>query len=429
MSIPLPNLDDRRFADLVEELRTLIPLYAPQWTQHSPSDPGITIMELMAWLTEMTLYRLNQIPPGLNQKFLKLIGDEVGEPGKAVENLWKPYRAITAPDFEKLAIEANPGRVARARCLFNRNLEHTTDDETGHISVIIVPGTDTIDVKPVPGNDLKSEVLNYLFPRRLITTRLHVVAPQYLDIEIPFQAAAKENIDQILLEERIRQRLHVFLHPISGGGDGNGWPFGRDVIISEIYCVIEKTPGVDYTAKARLIPSAQFINLYFDTVQFEQPLPPGAYVEVKNGRSRFPIAGPPGEGDIRCVTAKGFKQGDRVVATHKHDPYLRQWLILESVSTDNWKELSFNSFQVPENFPAGSIISTEDGKVSSTFSHDIPVSREVTGLEITGFQKGDIITIKKADGTVIKGNIKLTGVERCTDRVFLEENRLPWYIR
>ncbi|NIM16384.1 MAG: hypothetical protein GTO45_30700 [Candidatus Aminicenantes bacterium] len=428
MSIPLPNLDDRRFDDLVEELRTLIPRYVSEWTDHNLSDSGITLMELLVWLTEMTLYRLNQIPTEHYLKFLKLIGESEKEPGKAVESLWKPYRAITAADFERLAIEANPGKVARARCLFNRNLEHTTKDETGHISIIIVPDTDVIDVKPVPGSDLKGEILNYLLPRRLITTRVHVVEPTYLDISIPFQVTAKENIDQTLLEERVRQRLRVFLHPISGGIDGNGWPFGRDVVISEIYRLIEETPGVDYTAEARLIPSAQFIYLYFNTIEFEQSLPPGAYVEAEDGCTRFPIAGPVGGGDIDNVTVKGFKQGDRVKVSHLDDPYHRQWLIVESVSADNWKELRFNSFQVPKTFPAGSIISTEDGNIISTITHDIPPNQEVEKLEITGFQEGEIIGIKEADGTVVMGNIKLTGVERCTDKVFLEENWLPWYI-
>jgi hypothetical protein len=429
MSIPLPNLDDRRFEDLAAELRTLIPRYIPEWTDHNLSDPGITLMELLAWLTEMTLYRLNRIPTEHYLKFLKLIGEGEKEPGEAVESLWKPYRAITVPDFERLAIEANPGKVARAGCLFNRNLEHTTNDETGHISIIIVPDTDIIDVKPVPGSDLKGEILNYLLLRRLITTRVHVVAPEYLDMAVHFQVTAKENIDQISLDKRVKERLRVFLHPISGGIDGNGWPFGRDVVISEIYRMIEETPGVDYTAEARLIPSAQFIYLYFNTVELNQSLPPGAYVEGGDGRTRFPFAGPVGGGDIRNVTVKGFKQGDRAAAAHLNDPYYRKWLKVESISADNWKELRFSPFQVPESFPAGSVISTEDGNIISTIKQDLPANQEVDKLEITGFQEGEIIDIKAADGTVIMANIKLTGVERCTDRVFLEEDRLPWYVQ
>jgi predicted phage baseplate assembly protein len=74
MPLQLPNLDDRRYKDLMEEARGLIPTYAPDWTNHNPSDPGITLVELFAWLAEMQIYRLNRITGRQYRKFLKLIG-------------------------------------------------------------------------------------------------------------------------------------------------------------------------------------------------------------------------------------------------------------------------------------------------------------------------------------------------------------------
>jgi hypothetical protein len=74
MPIPLPNLDDRRWADLVEEGRSLIPLYAPEWTDHNASDPGITLMELFAWVAEMDIYQGNRVPDRHKRKFLELVG-------------------------------------------------------------------------------------------------------------------------------------------------------------------------------------------------------------------------------------------------------------------------------------------------------------------------------------------------------------------
>ena len=53
--IPTPRLDDRTFKDLVDEAIRLIPQYCPDWTNFNPTDPGITLIELFAWLTEMTL--------------------------------------------------------------------------------------------------------------------------------------------------------------------------------------------------------------------------------------------------------------------------------------------------------------------------------------------------------------------------------------
>ena len=77
MPLEAPNLDDRRFADLVEEAKTLIPRYTPEWTDHNLSDPGITMIQLFAWLSDIVLYRLNRVPDRLYIKFLQLIGVEL----------------------------------------------------------------------------------------------------------------------------------------------------------------------------------------------------------------------------------------------------------------------------------------------------------------------------------------------------------------
>ena len=77
MPLQAPNLDDRRWADLFNEARGLIPRYAPDWTDHNESDPGITLLQLDAWLHETILYRLNQLPDRSYIKFLQLLGIEL----------------------------------------------------------------------------------------------------------------------------------------------------------------------------------------------------------------------------------------------------------------------------------------------------------------------------------------------------------------
>jgi len=71
-NLPIPDLDDKTFEELVEEARTRIPLYAPGWTDHNLSDPGITLIDLFAWLAEMQIYSLNLLPDKNYLKFLKL---------------------------------------------------------------------------------------------------------------------------------------------------------------------------------------------------------------------------------------------------------------------------------------------------------------------------------------------------------------------
>jgi predicted phage baseplate assembly protein len=74
MFLPLPRLDDRRWSDLVEDSRALIPLHAPGWTDHNVSDPGITFAELFAWIAEMQIFQLDQVLARHRLKFLALAG-------------------------------------------------------------------------------------------------------------------------------------------------------------------------------------------------------------------------------------------------------------------------------------------------------------------------------------------------------------------
>ena len=75
MPLPTPNLDDLRFqSDLVDEARRRIIRYCPEWTDYNLSDPGITLIELFAWMTELLTYRLNRVPEKNYLKFLELLG-------------------------------------------------------------------------------------------------------------------------------------------------------------------------------------------------------------------------------------------------------------------------------------------------------------------------------------------------------------------
>jgi predicted phage baseplate assembly protein len=83
MSLPVPNLDDRTFQDIVTEARSMIPLYCPKWTDYNLSDPGVTLIELFAWMVDMLLYRLNQVPEKNYVKFMELMGIQLQPPNPA----------------------------------------------------------------------------------------------------------------------------------------------------------------------------------------------------------------------------------------------------------------------------------------------------------------------------------------------------------
>jgi predicted phage baseplate assembly protein len=95
--LPKSNLDDRTFKDLVDECMLRIPRYCPEWTNYNPSDPGITFVELFAWLTDQMLLRFNQVPLRNYITFLELLGVRLQPPVPAVADVTF-YLSAALPD-------------------------------------------------------------------------------------------------------------------------------------------------------------------------------------------------------------------------------------------------------------------------------------------------------------------------------------------
>ena len=148
------------------------------------------------------------------------------------------YRAVTKDDFEALTKEAS-NNVARARCL-------PTEEKPGEVTVIIVP--ESKEDRPSPGAELLGKVRDYLDQRRLITTKLKVVKPNYTKVSIKIDAAIGMPEHSSVLKKKMEEELRSFLHPLRGGPRQEGWEFGRDVYISEIYQTLESVEGVDHIA-------------------------------------------------------------------------------------------------------------------------------------------------------------------------------------
>jgi predicted phage baseplate assembly protein len=111
MALPVPNLDDRRFQDLVDEAKRLVQQRCPEWTDHNVSDPGVTLIELFAWMTDQVVYRLNRVPDRNYVKFLELIGVSLYPPTAARTSVtfW-----LSAPQPDVVTIPAGT-QVATVR--------------------------------------------------------------------------------------------------------------------------------------------------------------------------------------------------------------------------------------------------------------------------------------------------------------------------
>src|SRR5215217_6038100 len=74
MPLTIPAIDDRTYQELRDEGLRRIPVHNPEWTNFNRSDPGVTLVEVFAFLTESLLYRCNQVPERNRRKFLSLLG-------------------------------------------------------------------------------------------------------------------------------------------------------------------------------------------------------------------------------------------------------------------------------------------------------------------------------------------------------------------
>jgi len=111
MALPVPNLDDRRFQELVNEAKRRVQLSCPEWTDHNVHDPGVTLIELFAWMTDQVIYRLNRVPDKVYVKFLELLGVRLFPPtaAGAPVTFW-----LSAPQPETVRIPAGT-QVATVR--------------------------------------------------------------------------------------------------------------------------------------------------------------------------------------------------------------------------------------------------------------------------------------------------------------------------
>jgi hypothetical protein len=274
MTLPLPNLDDRTYADIVEEAISQIPLEYPEWTDHNPTDTGIILIELLAWLTEMVLYRVNQIPDENYASFLSLLKGEQwnlpinvspqerqealqSEIQKTLLELRNVYRAITPNDFEKLILmdwnqsqKAENLKIARVKCLPHLNLDSNPETfAKGHISLVVVPENNQINQV-----NKYAALFKFLDERRLLTTRLHITEPEYVTLTIEAELVLQDGSQAENVKKQVEKEVKMFFEPLQSEKywQGQGWPFGQSVHLSELYKLLDDLEGIDYVENLQI---------------------------------------------------------------------------------------------------------------------------------------------------------------------------------
>jgi predicted phage baseplate assembly protein len=155
-------------------------------------------------------------------------------------------RAVTEDDFRELALRL-PG-VARAETLPLFHPDTPEEKAAGVVSVVVFP---TEDVRapgaPLPDRALLRRVAGYLDERRLVTTELYVLPPEYRKVSVAVGVAVRDGYQVDAVRRWVELIIRQFLAPVPPyGPDGLGWPLGRPVRRAELEAVAVQVEGVQF---------------------------------------------------------------------------------------------------------------------------------------------------------------------------------------
>lgn len=272
MPLQLPELDSRNFQSLMQDMIASIPKYSKEWTNYNPSEAGMILLELLAWVTENLMYRTNLVPDESYLNFLKLVaGSKQADQGmdtiedaardrlygyldqvqaafergerlditaiqaEAQRFLNSKFRAVTEADFKEIICEKFDDV---------KRVEVVCSDQDA-IEIIIIPNADP--EKRPDMNDLCKNVADYLEPRLLLGTLYRLQPAQYqelsLQIEVNYADDYLAKKETVTVE--LRAKISGFLNSVSGGPDGAGWPYGMDLVVYDLYYVVDQVKGVN----------------------------------------------------------------------------------------------------------------------------------------------------------------------------------------
>jgi predicted phage baseplate assembly protein len=160
-------------------------------------------------------------------------------------------RAVTAEDFEELAREVAPD-AARVHCVPEGEL-------SAGVRVLVVPHVAGDDVGKIERNDLQppsvtlERISTFLDTRRLVGTRVLVQPPEYRGLTAVVEASARPLYEPADVRVEVLRALYRLYHPLVGGPDGTGWPFGRTVLSHEVHAALARIPGLDMARDVKVL--------------------------------------------------------------------------------------------------------------------------------------------------------------------------------
>jgi predicted phage baseplate assembly protein len=165
-------------------------------------------------------------------------------------------RALLPQDYESFAVEASPA-VAFARAIPGR--DPGGRKVPGWVTLLIIPLSG--EPCPQPSFGLREQVRRHIEAHAsadlAAAHRIYVTGPEYLPIEVDAVIVPLDPAEAGLVEQRARENLGNFFHPLRGGPEGRGWDLGRDVFLSDVAAALERVAGVDYVKELSLLLNSE----------------------------------------------------------------------------------------------------------------------------------------------------------------------------
>lgn len=182
------------------------------------------------------------------------------------------HRAVVPADYERLAQQAAPG-AARVRCVPAAEPGEDPDGASaGGVRLLVVPAgrgdaQGRIDFRDLePPADMLQAIASWLHERCPVGTRLVVEPPLYQGVTVAARIQAGYGAAAGPLKEAALTALYRHFSPLTGGPDGQGWPFGRPVHAGEVFAVLQRVPGVELVEDVKLFPADPYTGERTDPV-------------------------------------------------------------------------------------------------------------------------------------------------------------------
>ncbi|MEP1497387.1 MAG: hypothetical protein ABJQ34_04660 [Paracoccaceae bacterium] len=213
----VPELDDTEFATLVEDGRGLIPQYASDWTDHNMNDPGITLIDLIAYLVDQQIYRVGFVGESLRGAFTRLMGVAPRGPKAAELLVWPTPGSLPILDLEA-GTRAHTPDITEAEFTVSNHVR-TVAVQIAGVSLVIgarekplgdglTEGRDPVTLMPHVGGGPRALILDFSDAIQ----QLAGVGPVSLGIEVQERAGAEDaDWDAITIEQ---EDPGGFWHPL-----------------------------------------------------------------------------------------------------------------------------------------------------------------------------------------------------------------------